>query len=68
MDREANHGLRFDVATYTYEEILQLNHLDELNIRDPLFCCYLKLIGISQRFPNSLKIVRTVDHAKQLIN
>lgn len=61
-------SLQLDLATYCYEEMVRLNHRDNTGARDPLLCCYVKLIGRARRFPNSTKPIRTIKQARQLIN
>ncbi|KAH0793059.1 tetratricopeptide repeat protein [Histomonas meleagridis] len=58
---------QLDVSTYAYEEIIRLNHRDNMGARSQLLSCYLKLIGRRNRYPNT-KPVRTIEHAKALIN
>ncbi|KAK8835879.1 hypothetical protein M9Y10_040257 [Tritrichomonas musculus] len=58
---------QIDVATYCYEEMVRLNHHDNTGARDPLLCCYVKLIGRARRYPNSTRPIRTINHARQLI-
>lgn len=58
---------QLDVAIYTYEEMIRLNHRDNTGARDPLLCCYLKIIGRIHRFP-STRPIRTIEQAQQLIN
>ena len=60
-------NLQLDVATYCYEEMVRLNHRDNTGARDPLICCYLKIIGRARRFPKTTRPVRTIAHAKKLI-
>ena len=58
---------QLDVAIYSYEEMIRLNHNDNIGARDCLLCCYLKIIGRIHCFPGT-KPIRTIDQAQRLIN
>lgn len=57
---------RLDLAIFTYEEILRLNHKDNTGSRNLLLAYYLKIIGRIKRFP-STRPIRTVEQAEQLM-
>lgn len=67
LAKTALRGDQLDVAIYAYEEVLRLNHSDNMIIRDPLLCCYIKIIGRVHRYPNTTP-KRTIEQAEQLIN
>ena len=68
MGKTALRGDQLDVAIYAYEECLRLNHHDNMLNRDPLLCCYIKLIGRLHRHPKTTKPKRTIAQVEQFID
>ena len=58
---------RLDIAIYTYEEIIRLNHSDNTGVRSALLACYFMAISRLRRDP-SFRPVRTFQHAEALMN
>lgn len=68
LAKTALRGDQLDVAIYAYEECLRLNHHDNMLNRDPLLCCYIKLIGRLRRHPKNTKPKRTIQQVEQFID
>lgn len=68
MAKTALRGDQLDAAIYAYEECLRLNRHDNIVNRDPLLCCYVKLIGRLHRHPKTTKLKRTIEQVQQFID
>lgn len=65
--KTALRGDQLDTAIYAYEEAIRLNYHDNMILRDPLLCCYVKIIGRISKFPKT-KPVRTIDQVLRFID
>lgn len=67
LAKTALRGEQLDVAIYAYEETIRLNYHDNMLSRDPLLCCYVKIIGRIHNYPKT-KPVRTIEQVQRFID
>lgn len=67
IGNSAQQGDKCDTAIYAFEEMIRLNHSDNMGMRENLLAMYLKMIGRKLRGDETIPI-RTIEQAEELIN